>query len=409
MEFGQLSAIRYAKLHYLFFWGNLGFPTKRDYDNTVKEDNKREILQVCGSLNVKLGGPTRAISDSFSELSRRFHTQVLVFGTIDKIEISMYVNRTFRDNRYGFVLPRPNSEARKEIRDAQILLIHGFYLASTIYSLYYSKTRNIFLMPHGSLEKYERKKSKIRKFFFRKVISILSRGRTIHFMVGSNAEVTAIREIFPQNPISVANLGVGQKILISNYRSAKSQNMIQDSVTLGCISRIAQKKRIDLCIRSLEMLNRKGGKYNLRIFGTGDPGLEKELRKLVSDLNLNSVVTFEGFVENDAHIAALQEIDILLLPSENENFAIAVAESIASGKPVVVSRYVAMHEFVELHKTGIAITSLDVELLSTAIQEIVVNYDEYQRNCHSAAKFLSWNSVIENWIQIFDTAEVTHA
>jgi glycosyltransferase involved in cell wall biosynthesis len=184
--------------------------------------------------------------------------------------------------------------------------------------------------------------------------------------------------------------------------STLENDFLRESVILGCVSRISHKKRIDLCIKSLAILNGSGSKYKLRIFGSGDQVLELTLKKLVSDLKLEDFVTFEGYVENDSRILALQDIDILLLPSENENFAVAVAESIASGKPVVVSKFVAMHNFVQLHNTGVIISSLDAAQIAFAVEDIVGNYGEYHRSCLESAKLLSWDLVIKNWLRVIE-------
>lgn len=368
----------------------------------MRIENKKKILQVTAALDIKLGGPTRVVNDTFAILNEKLGTQLIVFGAAGVENLELQVNATFRDNRYGLVLIRPSKEIRISMQESSIVLIHGFYLASTLYALHYAKTRNVFLMPHGSLEEYQEARGPVRKYIFRKLFLLLSGDRRIHFMVGSESETISIRRIFPKNPITVVGLGVDPKIQAASKISGLKKDILSEPVILGCLSRISEKKRIDLCIRTLALLNSPGTGYKLRIFGTGDESLERILRKLVIELKLEDFVTFEGFVENDSRIAALQDIDILLLPSENENFAVAVAESIASGKPVVVSKFVAMHNFVQSHHTGVVIPSLDVAQIALAVEEIVGNYQEYRQNCLKSAKFISWDKVIENWLLILN-------
>ena len=363
---------------------------------------KETLVQVSATLDLKLGGPTSVVTGLRESFTKNFELQLLVFGKVEIEYAEALKISTLFGNRYGLVLIRPSKEVRISMQESSIVLIHGFYLASTLYALHYAKTRNVFLMPHGSLEEYQEARGPVRKYIFRKLFLLLSGDRRIHFMVGSESETISIRRIFPKNPITVVGLGVDPKIQAASKISGLKKDILSEPVILGCLSRISEKKRIDLCIRTLALLNSPGTGYKLRIFGTGDESLERILRKLVIELKLEDFVTFEGFVENDSRIAALQDIDILLLPSENENFAVAVAESIASGKPVVVSKFVAMHNFVQSHHTGVVIPSLDVAQIALAVEEIVGNYQEYRQNCLKSAKLISWDKVIENWLLVLN-------
>ena len=84
--------------------------------------------------------------------------------------------------------------------------------------------------------------------------------------------------------------------------------------------------------------------------------------------------------------------------SENENFAVAVAESIYELRPVVVSRFVAMHEFVDEYQVGKTIPALDSGLLASAILDLVKDYDRYVLNCESHRELLSWERVSQVWL-----------
>jgi glycosyltransferase involved in cell wall biosynthesis len=154
----------------------------------------------------------------------------------------------------------------------------------------------------------------------------------------------------------------------------------------------------------MSKLNEGNIQYHLDIYGTGDQFLENELNDLVKDLNLGEQVTFKGHVGGESKDLAIQNSDILLLPSENENFAVAVAESIAFGKPVVVSKFVAMHEFVDTHSTGLTLDELDVQKLVSAIKEVSNNFSTYQENCMASAHLLAWKEVIERWFHVIDSS-----
>jgi glycosyltransferase involved in cell wall biosynthesis len=360
-------------------------------------EKKMNLVQVSASLQPKLGGPHAVVVQTQPYLSNHYNQKLLVYGSstikLDKMEI----NSTFLNNRFGLRFKIPNSVSRRSMNNADILLIHGFYLWSTLLTLYFSKCQDIFLMPHGSLELYQAKKGKFRKKIFTKLVNLLLKDRKIHFLVGSNSEVVSVRHSFPNSKISVIGLG----IQISNL--AETSSRIHSPIKLFCLSRITNKKRIDLCIRAVSKLNEGNNKFHLSIYGAGDTFLENELNQLVKELNLGEQVSFKGHVDGESKKFAIQSSDILLLPSENENFAVAVAESIAFGKPVVVSKFVAMHEFVDAHSTGLTIDELDVDKLVSAIKEVSDKFSTYQENCIAAANLLAWEDVIKLWIKTIDS------
>jgi glycosyltransferase involved in cell wall biosynthesis len=170
-------------------------------------------------------------------------------------------------------------------------------------------------------------------------------------------------------------------------------------VQLFCLSRIAAKKRIDLCLQAIKLLRNSDINFHLSIYGSGEKSLENDLRKLAIELEIDEDVEFRGHVNNIERINAFSESHIFLLPSENENFAVAVAESIQSLRPVVISKNVAMHEFVEMHKSGITIEKLSPEDLANGILEVVQNYQNYVSNCKVSRDYLSWDKVFENWLR----------
>jgi len=355
-----------------------------------------QFVQITSSLDPKLGGPRKVVLETKDYFLKRYDAKIVIFGSSVRAFENSIEYSTFRNNRYGFFFGIPKLEIRLAIKNANVLLIHGYYLWSTLITLYFSSTRNIFLMPHGSLELYQAKKGKYRKIIFKKLCNLLLKDRSIHFLVGSSSEIISVRQSFPNSKISVVGLGVE----LSNC--IKINSRIHSPIKLFCLCRITNKKRIDLCIRAMSKLNEGNNEYHLDIYGSGDHFLENELKELVEDLNLGEQVSFKGHVDGELKDLAIQNSDILLLPSENENFAVAVAESIAFGKPVVVSKFVAMHEFVDTHSTGLTIEALDVDELVCAIKDVTNKFSTFQENCIASAPLLAWEEVIKNWFQVFE-------
>jgi glycosyltransferase involved in cell wall biosynthesis len=330
-------------------------------------------------------------------IDKYFEHSLIIFGNLDSQfgDLLFYNQPTFLSNRFGFFFGTLKQEIRQLIKDADILLIHGFYLFSTLIALRNSDSKRIFIMPHGSLEPYQEIKSKFRKYIFRKFVLGTLREKSINFVVATESEVEGVRKVFPGNQIDVIGIGV-----TGTAPSLNSPPFTGSKINLLSLSRIHKKKRIDISIKALSILRDEGVECVLRIAGNGDKKLIRKLRNLVEELNLENEVQFLGHLERIDKENLILQSDILLLPSENENFAIAVAESIAFGKPVIVSSNVAMSDFVEKHKNGIVINSLDETLLATAISTIKTDYYAYQEKCLESANLLYWPKVFEKWVQV---------
>jgi len=102
------------------------------------------------------------------------------------------------------------------------------------------------------------------------------------------------------------------------------------------LGRLDPKKGIENLLRALAQLS--DDSIGLTICGMGDPRYAETLRALVRALGLNEQVNFLGHVTGDAKRSAFLEADICVVPSHSENFGMVVAEALAHGVPVVVSK-----------------------------------------------------------------------
>ena len=365
-------------------------------------DNERllKLTQVSASLDNKLGGPVQVVNHVSRLLQEICDHELIVFGTEHSSTNRTFSVPTFRQNRYGLFFGKLKTPTRTQIRTSDVLLVHGFYLYSTLVTIALAKNSRIFVMPHGSLEQYQNSAGRFRKIVFDVFFRALAFFRNVAFVVGSPDEIIGVRDKFKKYPVHVLGLGIDE--VPENYLR---KNGLQESIRLLSFSRIAEKKRVDLSIEAVRVLREEGVDARLTIAGVGSDQLVKELRDLVELYNLDSFVDFIGFVDGEDKNNVYMNSDIFLLPSENENFAVAVAESIARQVPVVVSDRVAMHRFVERYKTGIVIEKLDVSLLVKAIKEIISNHNIYWQGCLNSRHLLFWDNVFEEWKRILLTTK----
>ena len=334
------------------------------------------------------------VVESYFRLHDLGNSQLVVFGEVDG-ELDVEILPSLFNNRYGIPRKFIWNRAVSTLRKSEVIMIHGFYTYVTLFCLIYGKrSSKYFLMPHGSLENYQRAKSRTLKFLFRSIFLVLGQKRDFTFVVASEQEVLPVRNQFPDFPIEIIGIGI-------EFQGKPSiRKKVASTLNLVCISRLTMKKRIDLCIGVVKLMRDQGIDVELHILGSGDTKLTSSLQELVRLHDLVQVIHFHGHLTRKAIQQILPQMHIFLLPSENENFAIAVAEAISDGLPTIVSNNVAMHTFVALNKTGIVISELSTESLKEAILKVYSDIEEYSKNAIESRLQLSWDEVIKTWEEI---------
>ena len=64
----------------------------------------------------------------------------------------------------------------------------------------------------------------------------------------------------------------------------------------------------------------------------------------------------------------------------------------------MVSKFVAMHEFVDVHGVGVTIDNLTAVEIANGVLRIVQDFEKYSENCLSSRNFLEWSFVSKLWI-----------
>ena len=155
------------------------------------------------------------------------------------------------------------------------------------------------------------------------------------------------------------------------------------------LARLHPKKGLERLLDAMPaVLARKAGAH-LFVVGAGSRSYEQSLRRRAERLGIASRVTFTGFMANEAKWSAMAAADVFVLPSRQENFAIAVVEAMRAGLPVIVSRAVNISSAITEAGAGIVLEDAeDVEALADAIGRLLgdpVSGRRIGENGHSLA------------------------
>lgn len=347
-----------------------------------------QLVQISYSLDTKLGGPVQVVSNSHHYLEAKYGARLVVFG-VNNFELSnTSCIPTLFGNKYGLPSNLFNQKELDVIRQADVLLMHGHYQINNFICLIMNRNATLFIMPHGSFEKYQQKFSKFRKAIFDILFKRFTKNRELYFFVATEEEKQGVLSRFSSSKVFSVGLGIHVPKMV-NEKSANKR--------LITLSRLHPKKNIELCIDSMKILNRQNSGFQLQIAGSGRRSYEEFLKRKVISSNLEDSIDFCGELIGQEKEIFFSKGGIFLLPSFNENFAIAVAECISQGIPVIVSRQVGLASFVESRECGIVLEIPTAQSLVDAILEIEGNYSEYSSRCISVRNDLDWEKIMVDW------------
>lgn len=189
----------------------------------------------------------------------------------------------------------------------------------------------VILTPHGMLEPWILH----RHYFTRKLPALwlyqrqaiqqadclhaTSEKEKVHLLkLGYNQEVTVI-----PNGIDVEEIAIK-----SDWTRKK---------TILFLSRIHVKKGIELLLAAFAGIKEKLQGYSLVVAGEGEPEYIAHLKELANKLGIGGQIKFPGGVYGESKWKLYRNADVFVLPTFSENFGLVVAESLASGTPVITT------------------------------------------------------------------------
>jgi len=159
-------------------------------------------------------------------------------------------------------------------------------------------------------------------------------------------------------------------------------------IFIGALDRAHYFKGVDCLLRALADL--KTDRWRLKIVGIGD--LQDSYEKLSRKLNLDKQIEFAGKLDRETLARALQNSDLLILPSINRNeaFGIVLIEALACGVPVIASDLPGVRRVFEDHKQGLLIKPGDINDLREKL-DFIINNEKIRQKMAQEARRLAEN------------------
>ncbi len=184
----------------------------------------------------------------------------------------------------------------------------------------------------------------------------------------------------------------------------KEQNVHDQAIILGAVSRLVPIKRIDRLIAVFAGLRLPD--QDLRLWIAGDGPERKRLEALVADLKLERCVRFLGH-ENDVS-KLYSALDVFCCPSLAEGMSNSILEAMASELPILASDISSNRDLIDEGEGGYLVSFENTTEFQDRIERLVDEKNRKKMGAYDRAKAisqLSLESRIEKECRVYSEFE----
>ena len=322
------------------------------------------ILHVIPSIGPARGGPSQVVKTLARGLeqagfavdivttdddgSNRLDVPFGKFVTIDGVRVRFF-KRLFR---YYTLAPSLGSWVRSHVGDYDLVHIHALFSYSSMTAAGIARKAGVpyVLRPLGTLNEWglNNRRTLLKRISLKTIENkLIEDAAGLHFT--SEAEMDEASRVVSMTEAFVVPNPVDPPPHSDTKRDAAGGK------TVLFLSRIDRKKRLDLLLEAVTVARREDPAISLDIAGTGPSALLQELRDQAGRFGIDEHVRWQGQVRGADKERLLREANLFVLPSESENFGVAVAEALAHGLPVMISPGVGIRSLVERYEAGVVV------------------------------------------------------
>jgi glycosyltransferase involved in cell wall biosynthesis len=340
------------------------------------------LLNVIGSVDIRNGGTTSYVFSTakvWSRLGHECHVLSLDPPTAPCVvqselftialggkESSPALRRLSPVIRYGFT-PALVRWLKRNAHRYDAIILHGLwnYTSFGTWRALRNSRTPYFVFPHGMLDPWLREAHPT-KHMLRLLFWYLAERRVLRdaedIFFASKDEKELAREVYARGHSKGSVMGFGTEDFSGDPDAQKTAFFLKYPQLQGrklflFLGRIHPKKGIDVLLQAFAPLATLYKDYDLVIAGPDDVGLKTRLEDLANELGISGRVHWTGMVVDDEKLGAIRASRFFVLPSHQENFGIAVAEALALGVPVLITKKVNIWREVESSRAGIATKS----------------------------------------------------
>lgn len=202
----------------------------------------------------------------------------------------------------------------------------------------------IVLSPHGMLDPWARKRSRLKKFVSRCVWEERLFTKAAAFHALNAAEEEAIRESGYRGRVEIIPNGIDLPDLSSKAGNIPKE--IEGSrQTLLFLGRLHPKKGLAELVGAWARVSPEvRSKWHLKIVGWDETDMREDLQALAQSTGISDDISFSGPAYGEAKDTEFRQADAFILPSYSEGLPMAVLEAWSYALPVFMTKGCNMPE-----------------------------------------------------------------
>lgn len=296
------------------------YPSKLRGGPTVSMNNMAKAIAPCADVHIITIG---------NEADGKQYTQVRMgHNTVFGCDVNYLTENT----------PRAFYRALSEVKPDVIYISSLFSWQYSLSALYYANLHHVrvILAPRGELMPAALSIKKERKMIFLGAIKAAGMDRHVDLHATAEEECNQAGKFFPHAKVwFVRNL--------PTVPDAFHKEICKQfgSLRIVIAGRIHPIKNVDL---ALKMLRNVRGKIDVDIYGAEE--VEDYLQRcktIAKSLPEHIKIRFHGVIDHDDIPKIMENHDLLLSPTQSENFGQSIVEALLNGTPVVISNNTPWH------------------------------------------------------------------
>lgn len=371
-----------------------------------------KILHVFLFFSVKYGGGTVDLVYKLARAQMQRGHDVTIYtgnyklnkeylGSLKGVKVIPF--RSWLNSGF-YIMPGMINEAKKNLKDFDIIHLHCYRSFQNIVIHHYAKKYGIpyVLDAHGSVPRFSRKKT-LKKLFdiiygykimrdASRVIAETETGANEYRKFGiDDKKIVLLSPPFDTDEFS--ELPISGKF--------RSKFSIREKHIVMFLGRINWIKGLDFLVESFHELIQHRKDVILVIVGPDD-GYRATLEDLIRRLDLGKKVLFTGFFSGEDKLSALKDADIVVQTSRYEEGAWAPFEAVLCGIPIIVTANTGAGEDVKKIDAGYLVEFGNKKDLCDKIQYVLNNPDIAIEKAKKAKNFIENNMSMRKRIHEYE-------
>ena len=346
-----------------------------------------KILQVSPGYFPAVGGVEEHVRNISERLAREHEVTVFATDPSGKLpkeeEINGVLVRRFKSfspqNAYHV-----SFKMLGELRRSESDIVHGHgYHAFPLFFSRYARRKRFVVTPH-----YLGHGSTMFRDFLHKLYKSAGK-KTLQeadkVIACSNHEKSLLTKDFKiaGNKVTVIPNGVN----LEEFK--KLEKKVKEHKTILCAGRLEEYKGVQHVIHALPLLDK-----SIRLEIVGEGSYKGKLIAMARQLGVEGRINFYPSLYGRRFLDRYANADLFLLLSKYENYAITVAEALASKTPCIVANTSALQEWVDGENCFGIDYPISIDRLARLIDEVIGRQV-------GEVKLWDWDEVVEETVRVY--------